>query len=176
MDDTPDTYAENSSNGGGQTNAREYAGEYLQDNSLLQRAAEPAKAEPAAPEINKDFQDQEHVEAQAGNNKRHSQDKKTPSETTVSRAVVIPTQPKRLTPVEVSELLNFMLTDENARVIGQTHLSDPSGNWTLEEIASYVCGHLDKPEEDYAERYLARLPEALEELRLETSQDEVGVA
>jgi hypothetical protein len=69
MDDTPDTYAENPSKGGGQTNAREYAGEYLQDNYDFQSTASTAFAEPAAQEIKE--KDQELL-SQTGDDKRHS--------------------------------------------------------------------------------------------------------
>jgi hypothetical protein len=85
MEGTPDTYAENPSNGGGQTNARENAGEYLQDNSLLQRAAEPALAEPAAPEINRNEEPQEGNASSPDADKRHSQERDPRSETTAAR-------------------------------------------------------------------------------------------
>jgi hypothetical protein len=60
-DHTPDTYAENHVNGGGQTNAREYAEEYLQENTLLQRAPEPAFAEPGAQQMNGKKEEREEV-------------------------------------------------------------------------------------------------------------------
>jgi hypothetical protein len=63
MDDTPDTYAENSSNGGGPSNTGAFAGAFSQDNPPTGGAepakAEPAKAEPAPLLINKDKEPKE---------------------------------------------------------------------------------------------------------------------
>jgi hypothetical protein len=59
MDDSPDTYAENSTFGGVQSNARDYTVAYEQDNPTLQVGAEPAFAEPAPLLINKDKEPKE---------------------------------------------------------------------------------------------------------------------
>jgi hypothetical protein len=54
MDDAPDTYDENSPSEEVQSNAINYAVDYEHDNSPLQGGAEPAFAEPAPPEMNKE--------------------------------------------------------------------------------------------------------------------------
>ena len=73
MDDAPDTYAENFSQGGVQSNARNYAVDYIQDNSPLQGGAEPAFAEPAPPEINKEESKEGDMSPLPDAAKRHSQ-------------------------------------------------------------------------------------------------------
>jgi hypothetical protein len=74
MDDAPDSYAKNPSVEGGQTNARDYTGDYPQDNSLLQSGAEPAFAEPAPTQINEKEEPKEgNLSAQPDTDKRHSQ-------------------------------------------------------------------------------------------------------
>jgi hypothetical protein len=85
MDDSPDTYAENSSFGGVQSNARDYTVAYEQDNSTLQVGAEPAKAEPAPLLINKD---KEQKEEQPLTTERHSQNGYTRSESRLEREMV----------------------------------------------------------------------------------------
>jgi hypothetical protein len=110
MDDTPDTYAENSSNGGVPSNTGALAGEYLQDNSTLQVGAEPAKAEPAPLLINKDKEPKEGL-APPSEDKRHSQNGHTPSESGLERErveeVVAPPKPDDDTLLaEVKEILD----------------------------------------------------------------------
>jgi hypothetical protein len=67
--DTPDTHAANHANEGGQINARNYALDYVQDNSVLHTGAEPAP-----PEINKKEEPQEgDLPSPLDAGKRHSQ-------------------------------------------------------------------------------------------------------
>ena len=74
VDDESDTYAENPSFGGVQSNAREYPETYEHDNTLYREAPEPAFAEPGAPEINEQEEPKkDDVSALLGPDKRHSQ-------------------------------------------------------------------------------------------------------
>jgi hypothetical protein len=74
VEDEPDTYDENSSSGGVQSNARDYAVNSVHDNSPLQGAPEPAFAEPGAPEINRDKKQKEgDLSSLPSPDKRHSQ-------------------------------------------------------------------------------------------------------
>jgi hypothetical protein len=54
-----------------QANAGEHAGGYVQENSPLQGAPEPALAEPGATEINRDKEQKEGIEAPPSTDKRH---------------------------------------------------------------------------------------------------------
>jgi hypothetical protein len=144
MDDTPDTYAENSSFGGVQSNAEEYAGEYLQDNTLLQRAPEPAFAEPGATEINKDKEQKEGLEAPPSTDKRHSQ-------------VAEPPKPKIAKEVEMRVwALIFGLPDEtDVTRFADQHIADKidadGKAFTVERVAEKAREHLgrDEPLEAY---------------------------
>jgi hypothetical protein len=108
MDDTPDTYAENSSFGGVQSNARDYSEDYLTEESTFQVVgAEPAKAEPAPLLINKDEEQKE----QPLGNEHPSQNGHTPSETAAVRdeveEVVAPAKPDDAALLaEVKEILD----------------------------------------------------------------------
>lgn len=149
---------------GEHANTGENAGEYLTENSLLQSGAEPAFAESAPPlQVNKenviDLDDLEPLD-----DKRHSQEIPTQSETTAARGKLKATPPS-LTPVEVSELMRLLYFDKDAQAFAHECLKGV-GPWTLRDLSKSICRQLDKPEH-YAERYLKRLPEALEELRPE---------
>jgi hypothetical protein len=107
MDDAPDIYAENSSNGGGQTNAREYTGEYLTGKTLLQRDGEPALAEP--PSMN--GKRKKEKEGQPPTTEHPSQNGHTQSESGLERErgeeVVAPAKPEDETLLaEVKEILD----------------------------------------------------------------------
>ena len=100
----------------------------------------------------------------------------TQHETTAARGRVIPSlpppspPPPELSPGEVTEMLSAIFdrhTDAGRKALA--HLG--SGEPRLEKIAEALCVQFQKPQ-GWADRYLVRLPEALEELRLET----VGVA
>jgi hypothetical protein len=106
----------------------------------------------------------------------HSQVGETQHETTAARGRVIPSlpppspPPPELSPGEVTEMLSAIFdrhTDAGRKALA--HLG--SGEPRLEKIAEALCVQFQKPQ-GWADRYLVRLPEALEELRLET----VGVA
>jgi hypothetical protein len=73
INDEPNSYAENSTSGGVQSKARDYTVTCEQDNSLLQSGAEPAFAEPAPAEINRDKEQKEVTEAPPPTDERHSQ-------------------------------------------------------------------------------------------------------
>jgi hypothetical protein len=66
---------------GVQPNTEEYAGGYFQESSLLQRAAEPAFAEPAAPEMNGKISKEQQEPV---GDERHSQNGHAPSESTAA--------------------------------------------------------------------------------------------
>jgi hypothetical protein len=93
MDDTPDTYAENSSNGGVPSNTGALAVAFSQNNPPT-GGAEPAKAEPAQLLINKD---EEQKEKQTLTTERPSQNVHTSGETAAVRdeveKVVAPAKP-----------------------------------------------------------------------------------
>jgi hypothetical protein len=145
MDDAPDTYAENFSQGGVQSNAREYAVDYVQDNYSLQRAAEPAFAEPAAPEINKKEGPQDDdLPSLPDADKRHSQ-------------AAEPPKPKISKEVEARAWgLIFGLSDEtDASRFADRHIAgkaDANGEaFTVERVAEKVRDLLggDEPLEAY---------------------------
>jgi hypothetical protein len=110
MDDTPDTYAENSSFGGVQSNARDYSEDYLTEESTLQVVApEPVYTEPGAHQMN-GKRKKEKVEQPLGD-ERHSQNGHTPSESGLERErveeVVAPPKPDDDTLLaEVKEILD----------------------------------------------------------------------
>jgi hypothetical protein len=87
-------------------NTGDYAGEYLQESSLLQRAAEPADAEPAVPEMNRN--EREEPIAPPVGDKRHSQEIDTPSQRTAAKEKVEEPEKPTNTPLlaEVREILN----------------------------------------------------------------------
>jgi hypothetical protein len=156
--DNPDTYAENHLNGGGQTNAREYAGEYLQENSPLQGAPEPALAEPGAIEINRDKEQKEGVEAPPSTNKLHSQVDET-QQPTLAREVE----------VKVWALIFGLPNETDVTRFADNHIAgktDSNGeSFTVERIAHKAREHTrgDEPLEAY-EAYVER---CLDEKRAE---------
>jgi hypothetical protein len=67
-----------------QANAEEHAGDYFQENTLLQRAPEPAFAEPGAADRN-GKEEEKGGDISTISGKRHSQDSATPSENRLER-------------------------------------------------------------------------------------------
>jgi hypothetical protein len=145
MGGIPDTYAENPSDAGVQSNARAYTGEYGQDNSVLHTGAEPAFAEPAPPEIDKKEEPKEgDLSPVPGADKRHSQ-------------VADPQKPKISKEVENKVwALIFGLPDEtDATRFADHHIAgkaDGDGEaFTVERVADKVRDLLggDEPLEAY---------------------------
>ena len=144
MDDEPDTHADNPPFGGVQSNARDYAVTSSQDNSPLQGGAEPAFAEPAPPEMNRDKEQKEGIESPPFSDKRHSQ-------------VLEPPKPKIAKEVEVKVWpLIFGLPDEtDVTRFADHHIAgklDADGEaFTVERVAEKVREHLggDEPLEAY---------------------------
>lgn len=152
MDDSPDTYAENSSFGGVQSNARDYTVAYEQDNSTLQVDAEPAKAEPASLLINRNKEQKEGKEGSAPplEAKRHSQNGHTPSETTavrdVGEAVVTPPKPDDDALLDdVREILN----PDSGRWWGATFVAKRHAQYVPETVAKLIgnlAEDIERPE------------------------------
>jgi len=165
MDDTPDTYAENSSFGGVQSNAEEYAGDYLQDNTLLQRAPEPAFAEPGATKIKKDKEQKESIEAPPSTDKRHSQ-------------VAEPPTPKIAKEVEIKVwALIWGLPDEtDVTRFADQHIVDridaDGEAFTAERVAEKAREHLGRDEP--LEAYIPYVQRCLDDKRAEGTQVEAA--
>jgi hypothetical protein len=136
MDDTPDTYAENSSFGGVQSNARDYSEDYLTEESTLQVVApEPVYTEPGAHEMN----GKKEKEEQPLTTERHSQNGHTRSETTAVKdeveQVVAPPKPDDDTLLaEVKEILD----SESGRWWGAANIAKHKDTFTAEKVAGYI--------------------------------------
>ena len=165
IDDEPDTYAENVPHGGVRSNARDYTVTYEQDNSLLQSGAEPAFAEPAPTEINRDKEQKEVTEAPPPTDKRHSQ-------------ATEPPKPKISKEREVKAWgLIFGLPDETeASRFADHHIAgkeDTNGEaFTVERVAEKVrelCGG-DEP----LEAYMPWVERCLDDKRAEAAEMEAA--
>jgi hypothetical protein len=166
MDDTPDSYAENSSFGGVQFNAGEYAEAYEQDNSTLQAGAEPAFAEPAPPEINKKEEPQEdNLSSPPDTDERHSQ-------------VAEPPKPKIAKEVEVKVwALIFGLPDETDVSRLADHciadkLDADREAFTVERVADKIREHLGSNEP--LEAYVPFVQRCLDDKRTELMEIEAA--
>jgi hypothetical protein len=166
MDDAPDTYAENSSFGGVQSNARDYAGAFSQDNTLLQRAPEPAFAEPGAPEMNKKEGPQEDdLSSQPDIDKRHSQ-------------AAEPPKPKIAKEVEIKVwALIFGLPEEtDVTRFADQHIADKMDAdgeaFTVERVAEKAREHLGRDEP--LEAYIPYVQRCLDDKRAEGMQVEAA--
>jgi hypothetical protein len=132
-----------------QANAGEHAGDYLQKTTLLQRAPEPAFAEPGAPEINKDKEPKVGL-APPSEDKRHSKNGRTPSETTavrdVGESVVIPPKPDDDTLLDdVREILD----PDSGRWWGATFVAQRHMQYVPETVAKLMgnlAEEIERPE------------------------------
>lgn len=141
------------------------------ESSSLQEGAEPAFAEPAP--LPQDIEVENNIDAPEllGGDERHrhprvgdTRHETTPATEEGMLALSPPPSPE-LTPIEVNEMLSAIFarhTDTGCTALAYVE----RGEHSLELIADALCKQLQKPK-DYAERYLRRLPEALEMLRLE---------
>jgi hypothetical protein len=166
IDDTPDTYAENSSFGGVQSNAREYAVAYEQNNSTLQVGAEPAFAEPAPPEINKNEEPKEDdLSSPPNTDKRHSQ-------------AAEPPMPKLAKEVEIKVwALIFGLPDEtDVTRFADRHLADEADAngeaFTVERVAEKAREYLGRDEP--LEAYISYVKRCLDVKRAEAAEIEAA--
>ena len=121
MDAAPDTYAENPANVGVPSNTGALAVAFSQNNPPT-GGAEPAKAEPAPPLLNKDEEQKEGLE-QPVDGQRHSQNGHAPSESRLEREVV--TEPASLAPPKPD--------DDTLLAEVKEILDSNSGRW------SYAC-------------------------------------
>ena len=150
---------------GGQPNTGKYAGDYLQENTLLQRAPEPAFAEPGAPEINRDKEQKEGIEAPPSTDKRHSQ-------------VAEPPKPKIAKEVEIKVwALIFGLPDEtDVTRFADRHIADEvdadGEAFTVERVAEKVREHLGR--DDPLEAYVPFVQRCLDDRRAEGVQAEAA--
>jgi hypothetical protein len=145
MDDTPDTYAENSSFGGVQSNARDYALAYEQDNSLLQRAPEPAFAEPGAQEMNKEIEPKDSSSSPPVGDKRHSQEGEAPSQKQAAREQVqdaVALKPPKPDDDTLLAEVREVLDPDSGRWWGAKHISD---RHAPEKVAEYLAGEDELP-------------------------------
>jgi hypothetical protein len=162
---TPDTYTKTSSFGGSQTNARDYTVTYEQDNSLLQSGAEPAFAEPAPTEINRDKEQKEVTETLPPTDERHSQ-------------AAEPPRPKISKKREVKAwALIFGLPDEtDASRFADHHIAgkeDSNGEpFTVERVAEKMRELLggDEP----LEAYMPWVQRCLDDKRAEAAEIEAA--
>jgi hypothetical protein len=165
VDDEPDTYAQNPSSEGVQSNAREYSGAYEQDNTLLQRAPEPAFAEPGATKISRDQEEKEGVEAPPSTDKRHSQ-------------VAEPPKPKLAKEVEakVWALIFGLPNETDVTRFADHHVTDrldaDGQGFTVERIAEKVRERLGN--EAPIEEYIPFVQRCLDEKRTEAADAEVA--
>jgi hypothetical protein len=122
---------------GGQPNTGEYADDYLSENSTLQVAAEPAFAEPAAPQIDKEINQDKEGSAPLGDDKRHSENGHTPSEKQAAKDEV--EEPASLAPPK---------PDDDTLLADVREILDPdSGRWWAARLAAK--GHTPKKLAEY---------------------------
>jgi hypothetical protein len=132
-----------------QPNTGEDTGDYSQETTLLQRAPEPAFAEPGAPEINKDKEPKEGL-APPSEDKRHSKNGHTPSETTavrdVGESVVTPPKPDDDTLLDdVREILD----PDSGRWWGATFVAQRHMQYVPETVAKLMgnlAEEIERPE------------------------------
>jgi hypothetical protein len=148
-----------------QANAGEYAGDYLQENTLLQRAPEPASAEPGATEINKDKEQKEGLEAPPSTDKRHSQ-------------AAEPPKPKIAKEVEIKVwALIWGLPDEtDVTRFADQHIADridaDGEAFTVERVAEKAREYLGRDEP--LEAYIPYVQRCLDDKRAEGTQVEAA--
>lgn len=119
-----------------QANAGEHAGDYLQKTTLLQRAPEPAFAEPGAADRN-GKEEKDWLSASPIEDKRHSQDSDTPSEDRLeTRGMETLSADMK---IKVHALVSGRATEQAVRRFADNHiwnrndsLSEP---FTLERVA-----------------------------------------
>jgi hypothetical protein len=148
-----------------QANAGEYAGEYVQKNSPLQGAPEPALAEPGATEINRDKEQKEGIEAPPSTDKRHSQ-------------VAEPPKPKIAKEVEIKvwALIFGLPAETDVTRFADQHIVDKidadGGAFTVERVAEKAREHLGRDEP--LEAYIPYVQRCLDEKRAEGMQVEAA--
>ena len=148
-----------------QANAEEYAEEYVQENSPLQGAPEPAFAEPGATEITKDKEQKEGLEAPPSTDKRHSQ-------------VAEPPKPKIAKEVEIKVWgLIFGRPDEtDVTRFADQHIADridaDGEAFTVERVAEKAREHLGRDEPLKA--YIPYVQRCLDDKRAEGMQVEAA--
>jgi hypothetical protein len=166
VDDESDTYAENPSFGGVQSNAREYPETYEQDNTLYREAPVPAFAEPGTPETNKKEEPKkDDVSALPDPYKRHSQ-------------VAEPPKPKISKEREVKAWgLIFGLPEEtDASRFAEHHIADKEDSngepFTVERVAEKVRELLggDEP----LEAYMPWVERCVDDKRAEPTETEAA--
>ncbi len=151
----------------------DYAEEYLQESSLLQRAAEPADAEPAVPEMNGKEEEPgsraayKHSSQPVGD-KRHSQEVDTPGQRTAGKEKVEePVAPPKPNDdallAEVKEILN----PDSGRWHLATHVS---AKHTAETVAKGIVSEDDTGEVVHSAPY-EDVEAAVEYLRWEANKD-----
>jgi hypothetical protein len=133
---------------GGQPNTGEYADDYVSENSTLQVAAEPAFAEPAAPQIDKEINQDKEGSAPLGDDQRHSENGHTPSETTAVKdeveQVVAPPKPGDDTLLDdVREILE----PDSGRWWGAKFISERRKDYAPGAVVSIMLNSVDEIEE-----------------------------
>jgi hypothetical protein len=132
-----------------QANAGEYAGDYLQETTLLQRAPEPAYAEPGAPEINRDKEQKKGANTSLpGGDKRHSQDAGTSSAVASPAAKVVNLPAEGLRPPKPSDAslltdVRDILNPESGRWPDVKYIWRVSGYYTPEKVVSFLEANLE---------------------------------
>jgi hypothetical protein len=165
INDAPDSYAENPSVGGDQTNARDYTVDYEQDNSTLQAGAGSAKAGSAPPKINKEEPQEDYLSSPPDTDERHSQ-------------VPAPPKPKIAKEVEVKVwALIFGLPDETdvSRLADHCIADklDADGEaFTVERIVDKIREHLGSKEP--LEAYVPFVQRCLDDKRTELMEIEAA--
>jgi hypothetical protein len=123
-------------------NTEDYAEEYLQESSLLQRGDEPAFAEPSPPEMNGKEEDK-HSSPPVGD-KRHSQDSDTPSQRTAGKEKVEePVAPPKPSDDALLAEVKDILNPDSGRWHLATHVS---AKHTAETVAKGIVSEDDTGE------------------------------
>jgi hypothetical protein len=141
------------------------AGGYVQENSPLQGAPEPAHAEPGATEINRDKEQKERIEASPSTDKRHSQ-------------VADPPKPKIAKEVEIKvwALIFGLPAETDVTRFADQHIVDrldaDGGAFTVERVAEKAREHLGRDEP--LEAYIPYVQRCLDEKRAEGMQVEAA--
>jgi hypothetical protein len=129
-----------------QANAGEHAGDYLQETTLLQRAPEPAFAEPGAQEMNKEIEPKDSsLSSPPVGDKRHSQEGEAPGQKQAAREQVqdaVALKPPKPDDDTLLAEVREVLDPDSGRWWGAKHISD---RHAPEKVAEYLAGEDELP-------------------------------
>ena len=159
-----------------QANAGEYTGDYLQETTLLQRAPEPAFAEPGAQEMNGNKEEKEGHYSPPAQDKRHSENGHAPSENAavrdkVEKDVTPPKPANKTLLADVREILH----QDSGRWWGAAFIAERRKDYAPEAVATIMLKSVEEIEapQIFAEADRAALVDTISYVLWEAEQ-EVG--